>query len=311
LYKANKKYVFDDSALLIEIDKFLLKEAKESERIKLDAFHPSIVSKGIDCELWWFNALNGKVYETNPESFSVKSIIAMKVGTGIHDKIQEMFYHMGILEGVYKCVRCGFKFWATSPDQCPECREYLKWHKIDFHEVPLDTGMIVGHADGLLNFAGHRKLLEIKSIKNKENASSKYGFELVVKQPLDEHYIQTQIYLDMWKETVKEAQNGMIIELLPEKGMEKKENNSATMVGARIVKDIEEALIIYLAKNTSEMRIFQVKRNYNSISFLMEKMKKIWKAYLEDNVDILEGLCYTNETIQRTRCKYRGEVCPK
>jgi hypothetical protein len=233
----------------------------------------------------------------------------MKVGSGIHDQIQELFYNMGLLEGVYECVHCEHKFWATSPRECPNCRDKLKFKKVYFDEVPLNTGMLMGHSDGLLNFAGKRKLLEIKSIKNRENLNAKYGFELVVKNPMDEHYMQTQIYLDMWKETVKESKNGDIFNLLPEKGIEKVKNDSPTMIGARVVGEIEEALIIYVAKNTSELRIFQVKRNYASISYLMEEMKKIWKCHLENDIDSLTGLCYTNETIQRTKCKYRSSVC--
>jgi rubrerythrin len=307
LVKKNKKYIKEEVNLNELIDKFLLSEQNDKSRYFIPAFHPSLISKGVDCQLWWFYFLRNE--ESIPEKWKEENLTAMAVGTAIHNETQHILYRMGILEGVWKCINCGHEFWATSPNfQCPNCQQALKsWDYIKFKEVPIRTGVIRGHADGILNLQGTRFLLELKSIKNITNNKSTYGFERVELRPLDEHFIQTQLYLHGWNEIVSKSRLG--------EEYETDDNGKITVVplegaiydGAKIIGPIHNGLIEYIAKNSSEKKSFTVKRNTNSVQFLLDEMQFIWKAYLEDRIELLKGI----DEFSKNKCKkcpYRN-VC--
>lgn len=304
LVKKNKKYVKEDLNLNELIDKFLLSEQNQKPDYFIPAFHPSLISKGVDCQLWWFFFLKNK--ESLPEEWSDENLTAMAVGKAIHNETQHILYRMGILEGVYQCISCGHKFWATSPkDQCPNCRQFFKnWDYLKFKEVPIHTGLIRGHADGLINQQGTRFLLELKSIKNVDRPNAQYGFEKVVTRPLDEHFIQTQLYLHGWSEIAKQAPVGeeYTIDENGKVGTEKLDG--PVYEGAKVIGVINQGIVEYIAKNSSEKKSYLIKRNFASVQFLLEEMQNIWKAYLEDNLDNLKGIEYTNKG-KCKKCPYR------
>lgn len=271
----------------------------------IPAFHPSLVSKGIDCQLWWYFFLKNQ--DSVPEEWSEKNLTAMTVGTAIHNELQHVLYKMGILEGVYQCMACGREFWATSPNkQCPNCLQFFKsWDYLKYKEVPILTDLIRGHADGIINKKGARTLLEIKSIKNVDRPNAKYGYEVLNDKPLDEHMIQAQLYLYSWGEIVKAANLGEEYTVDETGKLSTKKLDGPVYEGARIIGPLYQAVIEYVAKNSSDKRAFLVKKNYNSIKFLLSEMQAIKKAYLEDDISSLKGVDSVNKNLCK-KCIYRG-----
>jgi hypothetical protein len=231
----------------------------------------------------------------------------MLVGTGIHDQIQKTLYEMGLLEGVWECNACGHNFWDTAPKQCPECKKVFKsWNYLTFCEVPIHTGFIRGHSDGFINDKGARTLAEFKSIKNVDRPGATYGFEKLVNNPLDDHFLQTQIYLHGWCEIVKDSSLGTEIVVNGEGKLALERLDSPVHYGARIVGKVDNGIIEYIAKNTSEKKSFLIRRNPNSIQFLLDEMGFIWKAYLEDTPDTLKGPSQVSNKCKK--CPYKA-VC--
>lgn len=299
LYRKNKEYLAEDIDLNLLIDRFLL-ERENKKRKQSPFFHPSLISKGIDCEYWWYYQLSGAEADDKEEAFSAELLAIMAIGSAIHDKYQEMFYDMGILEGVWECVSCGHQFWAISPkDQCPECRQFLKWKRLKFKEVPMESELFRGHADGILNFSGTRSFLELKSIKNVTNPRAYYGFELLDKHPIEEHNLQAQIYMDMWHDTFKE-----VTAMLAPKTL------TPTMIAAKTIGEIDNAVVLYAGKNGGKRKAFVVKRNEKMLSFLKATGKKIKKAYLLESLEELTALCPTldDKELKNKKCKFK-KIC--
>ena len=307
LVKKNKKYIKEDININELIDKFLLSEQNRPKKYFTPAFHPSLISKGVHCQLWWFYFLKNE--ESLPEKWSDENLTAMAVGTAIHNETQHILYRMGILEGVYQCLSCGHKFWATAPkDICPKCHQKIKsWEYLNFKEVPIQTGLIRGHADGIINNKGTRFLLELKSIKNVTNSKTNYGFEKVENRPLDEHFIQTQLYLNGWYEIAKKAPIGEEYTVDDKGKVGTEKLNGPVYDGAKIIGVINQGLVEYIAKNSSEKRSFLIKRSITPIQFLLDEMQLIWKAYLKDSLDNLKGVEYNNKYMCK-KCPYR-DVC--
>jgi hypothetical protein len=309
LVKKNKKYVSEELDLNELIDKHLLSKQLSTQNKHSSFFHPSLISKGVECQIWWYFFL--KNFESVPEDWSDESLTAMMIGSSIHDSIQKALYEMDMLEGVWECPTCGHKFWALSPKgECINCRQNFKsWNYLIFKEVPIQVGLIRGHADGIINKNGARFLGEFKSIKNVDRPNAQYGFEKVVatNRPMDDHYIQAQLYLYGWNEVVKATslEEDILID----------ESGKLTVVkldgpvhdGAKIIGPLNNGIIDYVAKNSSEKKSFLITKNQNSIQFLLNEMQIIWKAYLEDTVELLKG---TNSKTSNTckKCRYR-KVC--
>jgi rubrerythrin/CRISPR/Cas system-associated exonuclease Cas4 (RecB family) len=305
LVKKNKKYQKEDFGLNEMLDKFLLFEQNKKADWFTPAFHPSLISKGVDCQIWWYYFLKNS--DAQAEKWSDENLTAMAIGKAIHDETQHILYRMGILEGVYQCVCCGHKFWATAPKECPECNQVFKsWKYVIFKEVPIHTGLVRGHADGFVNQDGVRFLLELKSIKNADRPNATYGYERLLAKPMDDHFIQTQIYLNCWYEIAKKAPIGeeFVVDDTGRVSTEKLEG--PVYDGAKLVGVCNQGLVEYVAKNSSEKKAYVVKRNSASIQFLLDEMRLIYKAYLEDNLDSLTGIDYTTNKGKCKKCAYRG-----
>lgn len=307
LVKKNRKYVKEDINLNELIDKYLLSKQNRKSDYFTPAFHPSLLSKGMECQVWWVYFL--KNLDPLPEEWSDENLTAMAVGTAIHNEVQHILYEMDLLEGVYKCLSCDKKFWATSPKvACPLCNKKIKsWSYLEFKEVPIQIGLIRGHADGIINQNGVRFLLELKSIKNIDRPNANYGFEKIGTRPLDDHFIQAQLYLHGWYETVKQAslQEEYVIDESGKLSAEKLDG--PIYEGARIIGVINQGLVEYVAKNSSEKKSFLIKRNMASIQFLLDEMQLVWKAFLEDSFDELKGIEY-NSKYKCKKCSYRN-IC--
>jgi hypothetical protein len=219
---------------------------------------------------------------------------------------------MGILEGVWKCHSCREKFWGTSPKVCPKCGAKLTWEFVTFKEIPFYSKYIKGHSDGILNFNPMgiplRLMLELKSIKNildKSASKHTYGFESL-EQPLEEHDLQLQLYLNEWGMKVQESTSKETIIIRDNGSRERLDNNSPDMVGAREVGPLTNGLVMYVGKNNGEIKTYVTKFNRLKIKFLGESMSKIFEAVSTGDIDSMNALCYDKEC--QKKCKF-GNLC--
>lgn len=310
LYKQNKKYLAEEVDISYMMDQFLLKEHTEQRVYRTDKFHPSIISKGIACERWWYFMLTGVDGIVERETFAPKTLRAMLIGTAIHDGFQKLMYKMGILEGMWECKNCGTKFWAISPLSCKSCRTHLRWGKLDFLEVPFESEYVKGHADGILNINGNRYLLELKSIKNDETKKShyKYGFEHLT-GPIDDHELQAQIYLQEWTKKVNAAKAGYTVDI-HENSYIINTSVESDMAAAKAIGYLENAIVLYVAKNSSDTVSFVVPRNENKVKYLYQSMAKVWVyVALNNEEEARENLIArcTSENCQ-SKCQF-GDLC--
>jgi rubrerythrin len=303
LVKKNKKYVKEELNLNELIDKFLSVQQLESRKRHSSFFHPSLISKGVECQLWWLFYL--QAVESAPDRFSDETLTAMMVGSAIHDQVQRTLYEMGILEGLWKCMCCGAEFWGISPkEQCPNCTQMFKsWDYLKFKEVPIQAGLIKGHADGILVSNNYRFLLELKSIKNVDRPNAKYGYEKLGDKPLDEHMMQAQIYLHGWYEIAKLAAREEEYVIDEDGKLSVEKLTGPIYDAAKIIGPINNGVIEYVAKNSSEKKAFMIKRNAASLQFLLDEMQLVWKAYLEESPEILTGPMMKEKC---TKCVYKG-----
>lgn len=316
LYQANKTYLADELDIIKLLDEFLVANSLKRMGNKSTLFHPSRISKGIECERYWYFMLTDEELGIEDivkrEAFNARTLKIMEIGTGIHWAFHGIFYKMGILEGVWKCCYCDHKFWAVSPTVCPECERSLNWDHLIFKEIPFESQFIAGHADGILNLnsvgVSSRFFLELKSIKNildKSASKHVYGFESL-DQPLEEHDLQLQLYMDEWAQKVKDSK--FEEKLIPSNGNghARIPNNSADIIGAREVGPLDVGLVIYIGKNNGELKVFPTKFNYLKIKFLKDSMSKIFEAILAKDLESMNALCYTQSC--QKGCRF-GDKC--
>lgn len=315
LYKANKTYLADEINIIKMIDEFLVDKHLNRIHGANSLFHPSRISKGIECERYWYHIFTQTEIATSMvkrESFNARTLKIMEVGNGVHWVFHSIFYEMGILEGIWKCCCCDQKFWATSPHECPECKHTLDWDHLIFKEVPFQSQYIAGHADGILNLhkvgVPLRIFLEMKSIKNILDKSANkhtYGFESL-EQPLEEHDLQLQLYMDEWEQKVKDSANEEKLVAFAGGGYLRVPNNSPDVIGARDVGKLDTGLVFYVGKNTGELKAFITKKNPLKIKFLKDSMVKIFEAVANEDLDSMNALCSFKDC-QKT-CKF-GDLC--
>jgi hypothetical protein len=309
LVKKNQKYLKEEFSLNELLDRYLLSKQLSSQKDHSSFFHPSLISKGVECQVWWYYFL--KNFESVPEEWSDESLTAMMIGSSIHDSIQKALYEMGMLEGVWKCISCGHKFWALSPkDKCEVCgQEFKSWYYLKFKEVPIQIGLISGHADGIINKDGGRTLGEFKSIKNESRPNAPYSFERVIasNRPMDDHYLQTQLYLYGWDQLLKQSSIAEDI-LIDEQGnLTVVKLDGPIWDGVKVVGPLENGIIDYVAKNSSEKKSFLIKKDQNSIQHLLDTMTFIQKAFLEDCPETLKGIdSKTSNSCKK--CRFR-KIC--
>jgi hypothetical protein len=124
--------------------------------------HPSELAKRDWCpRANWYTIRD---HPKDPESFSFQRLNVFAEGHYIHAKWQGWLNHAGVLEGLWQCsnARCRHEWEGVSPQFCPIC---ITAQPI-YREIPLsnEEHMILGHADGIINDAKGRALIEIKSI---------------------------------------------------------------------------------------------------------------------------------------------------
>ena len=225
-----------DTVLVGELDRHLLKPSRGSGYVKDER----------EQGCWHVSSLAG----------CVRSLMLQRMGIPCADKpsavatrifdvghhfgyiLQEYLYDMGILYGEWQCKECGHRwtdlFENPSPSECPHCGKKLRiWDNLNYLEVPVsdEENNVLGHADGLIKTQGAYRIVEFKSIKNRDVKTSPSSVTFNdLSQPKDEHRWQVQYYT--WRI-----------------------NEEAKKQGYRC----EDCLVLYMAKNTQELKEYPMK----------------------------------------------------
>lgn len=160
-------------------------------------WHPSSLST-TDCvrrlTYLWLKTPTGN-------SNNVSSVSRKIFDVGHHSgyQMQAYFWDMGILEGKWHCVECKHIWWGISPRTCPSCGGKKEiWYDLHYLEVPVVDPVynIRGHADGILNEDGKRKLLELKTIKNRDGSTNPKAVTFdELQSAKQEHVYQMNLYM--------------------------------------------------------------------------------------------------------------------
>lgn len=241
-----------------KVERFVLSKPLGTGRAN-DALHPSSMSGKYWCHKASYYHLLG--YTPTPQERSFKRELIFSQGHGIHHVWQNWLGDMGKLYGMWKCELCGMADWMLSPAVCPKCDE----PSMVYREVPLEYPplRIKGHADGWLKGFGDDLLLEIKSVglgtflwmDRTGFMESGQDFEKCwknLKSPFEEHVIQAQLYMK-------------VLEL------------------SGVESPPQEAVFIYEAKPTQEVKEFVVRKDDWAIGHILEAAAMIVKA-AEDGV---------------------------
>lgn len=235
-----------------KVERFVLAKPHDNSRSYLGLHPSSMVSK------WWchrasyFHLLG---HRPAPEDRSFKRELVFAQGNAIHETWQNWFRDMGKLYGKWECPKCGFREWSTSPTSCLYCEQDEL--PMRYREVPVEHAdlRITGHADGWLKGFGDDLLLEIKSVgvgtllwldrpgfMEADQDFEKYWKNL--RTPFESHISQVQLYMK-------------VLEL---SGVENVP---------------QEAVVIYEAKPTQEVKEFIIKKDDWGISHLIDAARMI------------------------------------
>lgn len=238
-----------------KVERYVLSQPYDNSR-SFDGLHPSAMVSKYWCHRASYFHLMGN--HPAPEERSFKRELVFAQGHAIHDTWQNWFRDMGKLYGKWECRKCGNREWATSPKSCVQCGQ--SEIPMKYREVPVENKelMITGHADGWLKGFGDDLMLEIKSVgvgtllwldkpgfMEAEQDFEKYWKNL--RTPFESHISQVQLYMK-------------VLEL---SGIE----NSP-----------QEAVIIYEAKPTQEVKEFVIKKDDWGINHIIDAARMIVKC---------------------------------
>lgn len=235
--------------VLGSVERHVLAKPADTSR-RTDVLHPSEMSGSDWCHRASYFQLSGRpVVGKRAPSFKLLSVF--EEGHSIHAKWQGWFHEMGNLYGKWYCAECEEMFWGGS-----DCHD----GPLEYREVPLfyEPLRIYGHSDGWLVGLGDPLMLEIKSVGmgtfryEVPDLIAEYDgdFEKIwknVNAPFMKHITQVQIYMKL-------------AELL------QLENHP------------QEAVIIYEAKATQDVKEFVIPKSDFGIEHIFEAAKQIVDA---------------------------------
>lgn len=235
--------------VLGSVERHVLAKPADTSR-RTDVLHPSEMSGSDWCHRASYFQLSGRpIVGKRAPSFKLLSVF--EEGHSIHAKWQGWFHEMGNLYGKWYCAECEEMFWGGS-----DCHD----GPLEYREVPLfyEPLRIYGHSDGWLVGLGDPLMLEIKSVGmgtfryEVPDLIAEYDgdFEKIwknVNAPFMKHITQVQIYMKL-------------AELL------QLENHP------------QEAVIIYEAKATQDVKEFVIPKSDFGIEHIFEAAKQIVDA---------------------------------
>lgn len=238
----------NNTRVIGSVDRYLLSRPAGSRSTTV--IHPSEMSSSSWCHRAQYFWLKGHTPKHEP--IGLKKAITFATGHAIHATWQNWFGEMGNLYGLWECSKTGEKVWDVSGN-LPKEKSWV------YRELPLKSEeyRISGHADGWLKNFGDDLLLEIKSIG--EGSIRWYAPDIAyahstfsemwnaISAPFHEHIQQAQIYMKL-------------IELMG------------------LPNPPQEALILYEAKATHEVKEFVVKKSDFGVDELFEAAKRIVAA---------------------------------
>jgi hypothetical protein len=230
------------------VDRYLL--SRPAGDRSTTVIHPSEMASSSWCHRAQYFWLKGETPKHEP--IGLKKAITFSTGHAIHATWQNWFGEMGNLYGLWECNETGEKVWDVSSN-LPKEKSWV------YRELPLKSEeyRISGHADGWLKNFGDDLLLEIKSIG--EGSIRWYAPHIAyqyatfsemwnaVSAPFHEHIQQVQIYLKL-------------VELMG------------------LPNPPQEALILYEAKATHEVKEFVIKKRDFGVDELFLTAKRIVSA---------------------------------
>lgn len=202
-----------NSVLLGDIQKHMMREADKPSDRRQDIIHPSEMSKTGWCPLGTYLRIKACREAQNPflkpkENIGVQLLNIFDEGHYIHDKWQKRLRDMGELWGNWTCGECDTSHKNTHfPVTCSGCGS----GNLTYREIPLralETFLIAGHADG--GVPSKKALIEIKSVGTgtvrvaNPELYKKYsegqkvdlpGLWKAIEEPFPDHVNQGQLYL--------------------------------------------------------------------------------------------------------------------
>lgn len=217
ILKTFKKPV-DQGGVIAKVDRYLLSLEgkllleKDDDREK-GCYHPSEVSTNSCIRSMVYKWIKAPVSNQGTIQPRIKRVFDVGHHKGFI--LQQYFWDMGILEGMWECVKCDSHWWDTSPKVCPNCNSKLFiWENLKYNEVPIWNRKhnIKGKSDGIIWQNGRRVLLELKSMKNRDKSTPAESTTFdELNQALTTHVHQTNLYMDACDEMGLDIERGIII----------------------------------------------------------------------------------------------------
>lgn len=193
-----------------ELQQFFVDSVMERNRERdTEHIHPSEMSKSNWCQRQTLYRISDVPFDEDYEAERLFWRLAsiFEEGHGIHAKHQDAFWEMGVLYGVWKCLRCDHRWWALSPAVCESCGGW----NLAYAEVPIESPdhHIIGHTDGIHSDTTGMRNLEMKSVgirsieievpgiyrRWKESGMDISALWSQIKIPFPSHQRQVQIYM--------------------------------------------------------------------------------------------------------------------
>lgn len=268
-----------DTMLIGPVQRMLLRNRpQESVEWRGDGLHPSELSKESFCPRQAvYRATGVAMTEPSVEEFSPETLLIFAEGHNIHDKWQNWWWDLGVLEGEFLCLNCDYRWWATAPEVCPDCTTQERWG-IRYLEVPLrsEALCITSHADALVRGV----IVEIKSVGA--------GTVRALHPQLYARYAAKEItHEQLWSEIHKPFP----------------EHLRQAMFYAWL-HGVEDVRFLYEWKSTSQPKEFAVKLRMRTIQPMIDKAQSVVDALISDVVP--DRPWTENSATACQQCPYRS-----
>lgn len=236
----------DEVSLKGVLQRGRLKLNREDTRLRRQGitFSPSTITRNY-CRRAKIGQMAGQL-ELFYEKARPSEQITFDVGNMIHDLVQGYFWDIGILKGSFKCLKCD-KIYDNeiSPQMCPSGIKSHKRSSLKYYEIQMEDKVlpIRGRCDGIVIIEGEEHLMDIKSIQNKTLKSSDRQFcfeDLDQFGPKEDHVIQLNLYMFM--------------------------------------SGIHKGHLLYFAKNSGQIKTFEIKYNYNLLAPFVDEIMYLTQA---------------------------------